>query len=712
MKELKYIVEDRILAELLGVQNFSNKESAVLELVKNGFDAGALNMVVNISKNMIEIEDDGCGISKNDIAEHWMHIGKSDKGYEIEDENGDKRIQAGSKGVGRFALARLGEKILVESRKKGCKSIIWSTDWNASSLEENDEKESVGTYIKIINLRDKWTEKVAINLAEYLGRTYCDRAMKINLFYENNPIIIEKAFDKPMRGINYSSKISLHYNANKMELECAIDNDEFLEEAQQYCKNDIHSHIRIINLSDEYQNKVIDSEDDIDDILQRLGDFSAEFYFGMDRVLSGDVEKFLYKRNKLEERFKLGIILYRNAFSISSYEGKKDWLGLGKRSRISPAAATHPSGSWRVRENQISGHVNIDKKNNDMLQDLANRQGIDENIYYLVFLEIIQTGLEEFERYRQSLIRDINKKNKTNTKKEETIATKVVKNPAILRSLTKHEEGQFVGEIEEMQKEAKEAQRNIEDTEKRYRYDVRILNVLATSGLRATSIAHEMRNDRNKIDGNYEYIVKALKKYELWDVLNEPENKKLAYQNVPELLKKNKETSIKILQFMDVMLEDVEKDQFVSEEHDIVELLEKIKTNWCKDYAWIEIDIVANTKSVFRLPEDVITVIFDNLILNSVQQNEKKRSRLKIEIDISIFNEQINISYQDDGVGLADKFKNNPTKILEPHETSRKKGHGLGMWIVNNTLEMSGGEVISIDGHGGFEIKFTIGGKL
>ena len=263
-----------------------------------------------------------------------------------------------------------------------------------------------------------------------------------------------------------------------------------------------------------------------------------------------------------------------------------------------------------------------------------------------------------------------------------------------------------------MQKEAKEAQRNIEDTEKRYRYDVRILNVLATSGLRATSIAHEMRNDRNKIDGNYEYIVKALKKYELWDVLNEPENKKLAYQNVPELLKKNKETSIKILQFMDVMLEDVEKDQFVSEEYDIVELLEKIKTNWCKDYAWIEIDIVANTKSVFRLPEDVITVIFDNLILNCVQQNEKKRSRLKIEIDISIFNEQINISYQDDGVGLADKFKNNPTKILEPHETSRKKGHGLGMWIINNTLEMSGGEVISIDGHGGFEIKFTIGGKL
>ena len=34
MEKLKYIVEDSILAELLGVQNFSNKESAILELVK------------------------------------------------------------------------------------------------------------------------------------------------------------------------------------------------------------------------------------------------------------------------------------------------------------------------------------------------------------------------------------------------------------------------------------------------------------------------------------------------------------------------------------------------------------------------------------------------------------------------------------------------------------------------------------------------------
>ena len=712
MEELKYIVEDRILAELLGVQNFSNKESAILELVKNAFDAGALIMTLKISKNAIEIEDNGCGISREDLTKNWMHIGKSDKGYEIEDKNGEKRIQAGSKGVGRFALARLGENVIVESRKKGYKSIKWTTDWNTSSLEENDEKKNIGTCMKIQNLRDKWTEKVAKNLGEYLGRTYCDSVMKINLFYNNNPITIIRAFDNPQQGINYSSKIILNYDANKMELHCDIENDEFLNDAQKYCKNDIHSHTQIINLYNEYENKEVDSEENIAEIMQKLGDFSAEFYFGIDRVLAGDEEKFLYKRRTLDDRYKLGIILYRNSFSISSYEGKKDWLGLGKRVRKSPAAASHPTGSWRVRENQISGKVDIDKKINYMLQDLSNRQGLDENIYYMVFLDIIHTGLEEFERYRQSIVRDINKKNKSIPKKQETITTKIVKNPAILKTLTKHEENQFVHEINKMQEEAKEAQRNIENTENRYKYDVRILNVLATSGLRATSIAHEMRNDRNKIDGNYDYIVKALKKYEVWDILNEPDHTKFAYQNVPELLNKNKETSKKILQFMDIMLEDAEKEQFVSEEHDIADLLEKVRLNWCRDYAWIEIVISEKTKNLFRLPEDIINVIFDNLILNSIQQNEKKRERLRIDINISILDEQLYINYKDDGVGLPDRFKLNPMKILEPHETSRKKGHGLGMWIVNNTLDMSGGNVVSISSNEGFEIEFTIGGKL
>lgn len=44
MERLKYIVEDSTIAELLGVQNFTNKESAILELVKNAYDAQATSL--------------------------------------------------------------------------------------------------------------------------------------------------------------------------------------------------------------------------------------------------------------------------------------------------------------------------------------------------------------------------------------------------------------------------------------------------------------------------------------------------------------------------------------------------------------------------------------------------------------------------------------------------------------------------------------------
>lgn len=712
MEKLKYIVEDSILAELLGVQNFSNKEAAILELVKNAFDANALKVKIVIKKDSIEIVDDGCGMNREDLTQNWMHIGKSNKGYEIDGANGKKRIQAGSKGVGRFALARLGANVELYSHKDACKSIAWTTDWNYSMLEESDEYSPHGTKMLITKLRDKWTEAIAKNLSEYLGRTYCDDAMKIELLFENKEIPIKWVAEKPEEGVNFSSKITLNYCAETKILHCSVESDEFMEKAQKYCKNDIHSYSNDIDIKKEYYDKSFDGEvTNLDSLLAELGDFTAEFYFGIDRVLTGDDERFFYKRKVLPNKYNFGIILYRNSFSISSYEGKKDWLGLGKRSRKSPAAATHPTGSWRVRENQISGTVNIDKKRNCYLQDLANRQGLDENNHYKLFVEIIHTGLAEFERYRQSLIRDINKKNKPEPREKDSIAAKVVKNPEIMKALTKDEEARFVGELDGFLKEQKEYKKNIDDTEKRYKYDVRILNVLATSGLKATSIAHEMKNDRNKIDGNYDFIVKALKSYGMWEELCEPDNMKVAHLNVPELLKKYRDTGVKLLQFMDVMLEEVEKGQFIPEEYNIKELLDKVKTNWESDYAWIYINIEVNDQVRFTIPEDVITVIFDNLILNSIQQNEK-RNRLEIKIEVTMVADMLCICYRDNGIGLPDKYKKNPMKILEPHETSRKKGHGLGMWIVNNTLDMSGGEVQNIKSNGGFEIDFTIGGKL
>ena len=85
-------------------------------------------------------------------------------------------------------------------------------------------------------------------------------------------------------------------------------------------------------------------------------------------------------------------------------------------------------------------------------------------------------------------------------------------------------------------------------------------------------------------------------------------------------------------------------------------------------------------------------------------------SRLSISINLTLSGGLLLFSYSDNGKGLDKKYLKNPEKILEVHETTRKKGHGLGMWIVNNTISMCGGEIIKITGGNGFSMRFTMGG--
>jgi signal transduction histidine kinase len=117
-------------AKLIGLENFSTEEGAVIELVKNTYDADANNCIlifdlkikkekiINEEGNEIEIEkfekenssiyiiDNGIGMYDKIIQNQWMTIGTDNKLYEHTTEAG--RIKTGAKGIGRFALNRLG----------------------------------------------------------------------------------------------------------------------------------------------------------------------------------------------------------------------------------------------------------------------------------------------------------------------------------------------------------------------------------------------------------------------------------------------------------------------------------------------------------------------------------------------------------------------------------------------------------------------------
>lgn len=304
---------------------------------------------------------------------------KSDKGYSLSGtEDNDGRVLAGSKGVGRFALARLGASVNVYSAKKGEIPVKWTTNWSESILDDltNEENLPLGTRIEISALRDRWTEKSIKNLINYLSITCNDDRMQIKI-YPNFGKGVSYIFKKPQIGKNFVTQIGLFYDASELKLYYTIKSDEFSNLAKNYCRSlDLQYFSNDVSILEELAgNTEIDSSDgELYSMLKELGNFSAELYFSLKTPTKQDVERFCYNYSALPDRYDEGVVLYRNAFSIASFDGEKDWLGLNQRSRKSPAAATHPTGAWRVRANQLSGKVEIDKKENYQLRDLANRQ--------------------------------------------------------------------------------------------------------------------------------------------------------------------------------------------------------------------------------------------------------------------------------------------------------------------------------------------------
>ncbi|WP_440909471.1 ATP-binding protein [Candidatus Pelagibacter sp.] len=150
----------------------------------------------------------------------------------------------------------------------------------------------------------------------------------------------------------------------------------------------------------------------------------------------------------------------------------------------------------------------------------------------------------------------------------------------------------------------------------------------------------------------------------------------------------------------------LQENDLISIFNDNIKLLQELDKN-------IEIKFNKNSeKIIFNCDQEQLGRVFFNLIKNAIEsiqqksENNKDFSK-KIAIDINDYNDHINITIVDNGIGFG-IFAANIKDILNPYFTTKKNGTGLGLSIVSKIVNDHNGKIefIPIDDGAKIDILF------
>ena len=140
----------RVSAELkniLGRDLITSPDIAILELVKNSYDAHATKVEITFNDDYIAIADNGKGMSKNDLINKWLFVAYSAKSDGTEDKSYRskfKRHYAGAKGIGRMSCDRLARNLTLTTRSaEENKTEVLHVDWSVFEINKQTEFDTV-----------------------------------------------------------------------------------------------------------------------------------------------------------------------------------------------------------------------------------------------------------------------------------------------------------------------------------------------------------------------------------------------------------------------------------------------------------------------------------------------------------------------------------------------------------------------------------------
>lgn len=742
---------DAYTARLIGRENVSKLEGAVLEIVKNAYDADASVCCLYYSntENRVYIIDNGCGMKEEILRTHWMTIGNSSKKHSCVTKSG--RIQTGAKGIGRFALDRMADQcdMLTISEEGGLewivdwrdfdgskkisevKARVFDTDmrlldhvgmkgWKNRAIATEIEKYGflgMGTAFCLDHLRDVWDEKTVKSLRNHLENLLPpDVTQKFCIWFFDDATSVEDALITSANVESYDYRIDFRVTARLVDIQITRNEFDFHGEEQEVYREAGFDEQERAYLQGKKKELSFTMEE-IGEKENFIGDFEGVLYFYKISANKNDQKRFYYKdimgRANLAKKFG-GIKLYRDQFRVRPYgeygDNDFDWLELSARRNRSPAGLGKENGNWRVGSEQMLGMVTISRKNSN-LEDAANRNGIQEGIGFSQLKRILLFVIAEFERDRQfvgrKLARYADKKDqlaagleKMRQLAEERKKWEAEQSDVQQLEKTKETEDKRSESIlppsanpEDVMNLVTDMEQKQEEELEELRNENKMLQTLATTGIITNMFMHEIRTSTNSIGLELNAAYEAIK----YD--NDVE---YALQNILRAIRVKKIFA----SWFGITIESIKKDKRRRKKHNIQAMLEQyMKT-------WNDILDKSGTSFIYKCDSDIelycfefdIENIISNLIANSLasfdREMDRKLEKREICLDISGSGSGLSMDYQDSGWGVLPKYKKRPELILEPFESGHHfdgrdedDGTGMGMWIVNRTISEYNGSI-------------------
>ncbi|MDE2916641.1 MAG: sensor histidine kinase [Paracoccaceae bacterium] len=824
MKNLTFKVSAKT-ARLFGRENVSNAEAAISELIKNTYDADATicivcflptyrsapetisaqeysyllardeqiqqfycltddgsaslvssdkegrNAAYSIVQKLVDlwIIDNGTGMSGKTIEECWMVIGTNDKEKNIMSKKG--RARTGAKGIGRFALDRLGNRCTLHSSCNSdgsTQSVKWDVDWSefdgegkvlddiSARMDENGEplrdvlkfvadfpqvagaidglfkrrhNLDTGTVIRIGFLRDSWTRQEIDRLNKTLGALIPpleQRELTLFLYDASNPTFYGQVSVDILDDYDYRLEAAFGKNGNvefdlfRNELERVnVDPDLFtLQEMKQTRFKKSSFQKKKITYCETVENLFPGRTNKFFRHVRELGPFKVKLlFFKKGSPSKRDADIYPYRpfqpgpRKAWLEEFG-GIKIYRDNFAVRPYgelDGRAfDWLALGQRVAISPVAASRKG--WKVSPQNLAGTVSISRRWNQHLCDQTNREGLIENEHFAVFRELILRVIQEFEDDRSHIHYNLNELYKRKNKTEEDKTAGAITASRIVRTpekATPQDAQQLARAFVAQQEEIREL-----------RDEQAMLRALATLGTVLVSFSHEMGQLQNTMGSRSAVLSDILSSYISPDELVGVSGPFNPYT----ILEEWEEDDKRVKQWFTFALSSVNAGRRRRRNVSLREHLQRTKSIWKGFLEPREVDLNIEFEDdetdVYIMAFEIdLDSIFNNLILNSVEAFLSSRhvGKRQIDIGVAVSKDIVRIDYRDNGPGIHLSIKD-PVQIFRFAVTTKvgpdgkANGTGLGMWILAAVLQSFDGSYKAFRSRDqkGFRMEFTL----